>query len=1136
MPIQRLLVANRGEIAVRIMRAAAEQGIHTVAIHPADDEASLHTRMASQTRLLTGTGVMAYLDAEQVVQIALDAGCDAVHPGYGFLAENSEFARKCQEAGLTFVGPTPEQLEVFGDKVRARMLAAEVGVPVLAGTEAPTTLEDAASFMTAFSGAPVIIKALAGGGGRGMRVVRAAEELPDLLKRAQAEAKAAFGNGDVYLERLIQAPRHIEVQVVGDGRGGLVHLGERDCSIQRRHQKLVEIAPSPGLPEGLRDRITEAAVRLAAAVDYQNLGTFEFLVESRDLRDDSDFAFIEANPRLQVEHTVTEEVTGLDLVHLQLEIAGGASLTDLGLSQQSVPAPRGYAIQARVNMETMAEDGSVRPAGGTLSAFQSPSGRGIRTDSFGYSGYQTSPRFDSLLAKVIAYSRGDFRTAAARLYRALAEFRIEGVQTNLPFLQSILSHPAFLEASYSTEFIEAHLGDLVGTMAEHERVLFPVQAPPAVRRAGAQVDRTDPLAVLAHGAGGPTAASAGADDGAEASPADGPPGTIAVPSALQGTIVSLEVEVGAQVVAGRLLLVMEAMKMQHEVVALASGVIRGINVAVGDTIYPGQPLMFIEPAEVAATDSVAREEVDLDRIRPDLAEVDRRRGYTLDDARPDAIARRHGRGLRTARENIEDLCDPDTFVEYGGLAVPGGMGESIEHLAKRYPADGMITGIGAVNGQQFPAPDSRCVVMSYDYTVLAGTQGGLNHRKTDRLLEVAGEWGLPVVLFTEGGGGRAGGAGSSSASGFRVGGPLDVPTWRRLGALSGQVPLVGVNSGFSFAGNAALLGCCDVVIATANSSIGMGGPAMIEGGNLGVFRPDEVGPMSVQVPNGVVDIAVQDEVEAVEVAKRYLSYFQGSLSEWESADQRVLRNAVPENRLRVYDIRHVIETIADVGSYLELRPQFGKGMITALIRIEGRPVGVIANNPMHQSGAIESDGADKASRFMQLCDAFDLPILSLCDTPGIMVGPEAEKTALVRHSARMFVVGSNITVPLVSVILRKSYGLGAMTMMGATLKSTAYGVAWPTGEFGGMGLEGQVKLGNRAELAAIEDPEERRVRYDELVAAAYERGKALNAAVSFGIDDVIDPADTRSTVASIFGSLRWGNHRRTKKRRNVDTW
>ena len=364
--------------------------------------------------------------------------------------------------------------------------------------------------------------------------------------------------------------------------------------------------------------------------------------------------------------------------------------------------------------------------------------------------------------------------------------------------------------------------------------------------------------------------------------------------------------------------------------------------------------------------------------------------------------------------------------------------------------------------------------------MLAGTQGAVNHPKTDRMLELAGKWRRPVVFFTEGGGGRAGTGGrreggQATAEAPQIGGyrPLDTPTFATMAKLSGLVPLIGVTSGRCFAGNAVLLGCCDIIIATANSNIGLGGPAMIEGGGLGVFTPEEVGPMEVQVPNGVVDIAVEDEEEAVRAAQQYLSYFQGAIDEWECADQRLLRTLVPENRLRAYNLRAIIDTMADTGSVLELRPQFGIGMVTSLIRIEGRPIGVIANNATHLGGAVDSDGADKGARFMQLCDAFDIPILFLVDTPGMMVGPEVEKTALARHSARLFVTGANLTVPHFAIFIRKGYGLGAQAMVGGNTKEPFFAAAWPTGEFGGMGLEGQVKLGYRNELAAIEDPEER---------------------------------------------------------------
>jgi acetyl-CoA carboxylase carboxyltransferase component len=571
--------------------------------------------------------------------------------------------------------------------------------------------------------------------------------------------------------------------------------------------------------------------------------------------------------------------------------------------------------------------------------------------------------------------------------------------------------------------------------------------------------------------------------------------------------------------------------MEHVIAADVSGIVRRLAVAPGDAVFEGHELVFIEESDVPTFAAEESGSVDLDRIRPDLAEVHARHTIGLDASRPDAVARRRKTGQRTTRENVADLCDPDSFIEYGPLVLAAQRRRhSVEHLIERTPADGMIAGIGGVNGDLFGDTDARCVVLSYDYTVLAGTQGAQNHRKKDRLFEIAEKYRLPLVFFTEGGGGRPGDTDGLGGIG------LDCLAFHYFGRLSGLVPLVGINSGRCFAGNAALLGCCDVVIATRGSNIGMGGPAMIEGGGLGVFRPEEVGPLEVQRANGVVDIAVADEAEAVSTAKKYLAYFQGSIDGWECADQRLLRGIIPENRLRIYDVRQVVETLADTDSVLELRRDFGLGMLTALIRIEGRPVGVIANNPTHLAGAIDSDGADKAARFMQLCDAFDIPLLFLCDTPGIMVGPEIERTALVRHAARMFVTGSSVSVPIVTIILRKSYGLGAQAMAGGSFKAPLFTVSWPTGEFGGMGLEGAVKLGYRNELAAISDPEERRELYERMVARMYEHGKAVNVASVFEIDDVIDPMDSRHWIANTLRSVPPVPHREGKKRPCVDTW
>jgi acetyl/propionyl-CoA carboxylase alpha subunit/acetyl-CoA carboxylase carboxyltransferase component len=1116
---KRLLIANRGEIAIRIARAAADLGITTVAIYSEDDAGSSHTRFASDARPLRGRGPSAYLDAEQILMLAREIGCDTIHPGYGFLSENADFARRCAALDLRFVGPSPEHLELFGDKPKARALALRCDVPVLPGTFGPTSLPEAERFLASLGpqGA-IMLKAVAGGGGRGIRVVHQGEDLTSAYERSRSEARRASGRDELYVEQFIACVRHIEVQLIGDGRN-VTHLWERECTIQRQRQKLIEVAPSPVLSTIVREQILEAALRLARTIRYENLGTFEFLVSTEPGAEPS-FVFIEVNPRLQVEHTVTEAVTGVDLVETQLRIAAGASLEELGLHQTQVPPPRGYAIELRINLEVLNNDGSVNPTSGTLQIFEPPAGPGVRVDTFAYAGYSTNPSFDSLLAKLIVYAPTSYPAALRRAKRALSEFRLEGVRTNIPVLAALLARPEFADYRVFTTFVEQHAAALVEPAAH--AVFTPTSA---THHRPRNPDRDDPLALF-RAAGEPSVA-----------PSVSPRTPIApqerenlvpVCAPMQATVVALEVCEGDCVHTGQQIAVLEAMKMEHIIASQVAGVVRGIGVAPGDTVFDGHPLVFIEPVDVPQTDLRTLEAIDLDQIRSDLAETLERHAITQDERRPDAVARRRKTGQRTARENIADLCDQGSFIEYGGLLVAAQRHRrSPEELIQMSPADGLVTGIGSINGDRFDETRSRCMVMAYDFTVLAGTQGVAGHKKKDRLLAIAQQWRLPLVLFAEGGGGRPGDD--------WVGAGLDVLTFTKFAALSGLVPLIGIVSGRCFAGNAALLGCCDVIIATANTNIGMGGPAMIEGGGLGVFRPEEVGPMSVQVPNGVVDLAVLDEAEAVRLAKQYLSYFQGAVEHFSCADQRLLRRLIPENRLRVYDIRTVIATLADSGSVLELRPQFGIGMITALVRIEGRPMGLIANNPMHLGGAIDAEAADKAARFLQLCDGFDLPILSLCDTPGFMVGPEVEKSAQVRRVCRMFVAGASVTVPLFCVVLRKGYGLGSQAMIAGSFHASVFTVSWPTGEFGGMGLEGAVKLAYRKELTAVTDPKQRKALFEKMVAQSYQDGKALRIAGLLEIDDVIDPMETRRWIMRGLRSLPPIPVRTGKKRPCIDT-
>ena len=1103
--MKKLLIANRGEIAIRIARAAAELGIETVAVYPSDDGNSLHVKKTDGQTQLPGTGAAAYLDSQAILDAAKSTRCDAIHPGYGFLSENVDFAKLCEQSGVVFIGPTPMQLSLFGDKSSARQLAVNSQVPVVPGTNEKTSLEQALDFYQSLQNSTdsdnpsMLIKAIAGGGGRGMRQVHSLGDVSAEYARCASEAMSAFGESGLYVEALIEHAKHIEIQVIGDGKN-VTHLWDRECSVQRNHQKIVEIAPSPTLEPALRKQLIDAALSMAKRSGLKSLTTFEFLV---DLNAPGAFYFIEANPRLQVEHTVTEEVTNTDLVQAQIGIAMGKSIQQVGLALEP-DLPKGYAIQCRINMETLMEDGLFKPTGGRISVFEPPAGAGIRIDSFGYAGYATSPRYDSLLAKLVTYTAGnDFTVAARKAYRACSEFRIEGIATNLPFILNLLSGTDFESNTIYTRYVDDHLLELAKAGNHTARFI--------------QQEKTAAAAPLPK------------------VPTDIPSGTSGITAPLQGTIIEINIEKGDEVYQGQQLLIMDAMKMEHVISAPTSGIVESVLVMPNEAVSEDHLLMLIEEAEVTVKEETSATTYDIDHIRPDLAEAKERLAFGLDASRPEAVAKRHGTDHRTAEENLKDLLDPGTYIEYGSLTIAAQRRRrKVDDLMRNTARDGMITGIGSVNADYFagqmPEVNTQCVVMSYDYMVLAGTQGLQNHRKKDRMFELAKELRLPVVLIAEGGGGRPGDTDGAGIAG------LDCLAFQLYGDLSGLVPRIGITTGRCFAGNAALLGASDVIIATEDSNIGMGGPAMIEGGGLGVFTPDEVGPMEVQVPNGVVDIPVKDEAEAMQVAKKYLSYFQGRGAEWSCSDQRLLRAAIPENRLRIYNIRDVINLLADTDSVLELRAHFGLGMITALARIEGRPIGIIANNPEFLSGAIDSDGADKAARFLQLCDAFDIPILSLCDTPGIMVGPEIEKTALVRHAARMFVTGASITVPFFTIVLRKGYGLGAQAMAGGGFKASVFTVTWPTGEFGGMGLEGAVKLGYKKELEAIEDPEEREKSYEARVEQMYNRGKAVNYATAFELDEVIDPMDSRHWIVAGLKSAPKPAPRDGKKRPFIDTW
>ncbi|MEX0346912.1 MAG: carboxyl transferase domain-containing protein [Rhizobiaceae bacterium] len=612
---------------------------------------------------------------------------------------------------------------------------------------------------------------------------------------------------------------------------------------------------------------------------------------------------------------------------------------------------------------------------------------------------------------------------------------------------------------------------------------------------------------------------------------DTPNDIVTIRSNSAAIVSSVEVAAGKIVSADALLLTTELMKMRQEIRAEQAGRVLAIHVSEGDAIEEGAMLIELQPVAAEETDGAQSTATKSADIRADLQQTRIANDATLDEARADAVAKRHATGMRTARENIDDLVDEDSFIEYGGLATAAQRRKfSDEELTAKSPADGIVTGIGTINAGMFGKEGSSCAILAVDYTVMAGTQGYFHHKKIDRLLDVVHENPIPTIIFAEGGGGRP-----NDVDAFDISfSGLDVPSFYRFAQLSGKAPLIAVVAGRCFAGNAAFPAVADVIIATKNANLGMGGPAMIEGGGLGTYTPEEIGPSDVQSANGVIDILVEDEADATAAAKTYLGYFQGSLKDWKAPEPDTCRRIVPEDRQLAYDMRKAIAAIADSDSILELRSGFGTGMITALVRVEGRPCGLVANNPMHLGGAIDPEAADKAARFLQLCDAHGLPVISLCDTPGFMVGPDIETRAQVRHIGRLFLAGAQLSVPLFTIVLRKGYGLGAQAMAGGSFHRPSFTVSWPSGEVGAMGLEGAVRLGARKELEAIADHEERETLFKKLVAKAYEKGRAINAARKVEFDAVIDPAETRKWLVA--GLNAAGQVKPSGGRRFVDAW
>ena len=1114
---KRVLIANRGEIAIRVARAASALGVESVSVYAPADALSLHTRVTTESRVLglseapSNDPVRAYLDIEGLIEAAKASRCDSVHPGYGFLSENAGFAKRCLEEGIAFIGPRPETLALFGDKTRARDLARSLGIPIIPGSpHALASAEDAIAVSKTI-GYPVMLKAAAGGGGRGMRAVASADEMAAAFARCESEALAAFGNGSVFVEKLLERPRHIEVQVLADSHGNIVHLYERDCSVQLRNQKVVEIAPAPGLEAGLRQRILKDAIRLARAAGYVNAGTVEFLVSPER----GEHFFIECNPRIQVEHTVTEQVTGIALVEAQFRIASGESLKALGIPDQAaVEAPRGYAVQARI----------VAGGAGVLTAYKEPTGPGVRVDSCGYLGYAPPPQFDPMFAKLICQSNSThtFASALDHTLRALDEFHIAGLPTNLRQLRAILSHPAVRAGDARTTLFSEHadLAAPTGAQASASGSLALLEQQTTALRGG--------KAALALSGSQPTSAGLAVPSGEEG-----------VESPMAGAVVELPVEAGAMVEAGADLMIISAMKMETAITAPCAGVVTAIRpTEIGANVGAGQIIATIAPAKRNGKAASPRRHGD-DTWAPLLADVQALQAIAhrrfAPDSKDPGVVRQRLRGKLTCRERIDLLLDAGSFREVGSLA---GFAD--------YDEDGRVAGFTPANhvGGWGKIAGRTAVVCADDFTSRGGHADGAIGGKAAHLDRLSLDLQCPSIRLLDGssGGGsiaamvpkqqKTGESSAQESSGTitagrpRVSGEGGSFLPGHLGSTMyvkqlAEVPVVNMLLGsvVGIGAAKAVLGHFSVMVRDI-AQLFVAGPPVVSHAMGYDITKEELGGWHIHCRNGSVDNLAESEEEATSMAKRFLSYLPSSVYEAppvlapapsDPIDRREeeLFTIIPRKRTMTFDMRRAIRLMADRGSFFELGPLWGTDQIVGLLRFNGYPMGVVASDCRHANGgALTADGCDKLKRHLDVCDLFHLPILNLIDNPGFAVGLEHEIAGTIRKGGEWMIAFAQVAVPIFTVIMRRSFGVAGNNF--ATPRSGAGArVVWPAADVGGIPPEGGIEAAYKRQLAEAADPKALRAEINARIESARGPIGPLNR---FQMEEMIDPRDTRRWV------------------------
>src|SRR5215469_13373513 len=1078
---KRVLIANRGEIAIRTARAAAALGIETVGVYSSADALALHTRITTESRMIDGSEspssdpVRAYLNIDALIALAKASRCDCIHPGYGFLSENAGFAQRCAEEGVTFIGPHSATLALFGDKTRARALARALGIAVISGSSGVVANPDEAAAVAQAVGYPVMIKAAAGGGGRGIRVVTAPDEMAAAFARCQSEAQAAFGDGSLFVEKQLGRPRHIEVQILADIHRNLIHLYERDCSVQLRNQKMLEVAPAPGIAPDLRQRILNDALRLAREANFVNVGTVEFLV----VPESDEHFFIECNPRIQVEHTITEQLMRFDLVEAQFRIAAGETLRVLGLlglpEQEEIEPPRGYAIQARV----------VASGGGTLTGYKEPTGPGVRVDSCGYLGYTPPPQFDPMFAKVICESNSTRSLASAvdRALRALDEFHIAGLPTNLLQLKRILSHPMLRAGDARTTFL-----------AEHPDLLSP---PGELIRTPASLTLLDQQAAKVRGGKSMQGLSGPAPETANLPVPNGQAG---VASPITGTVVELTVEAGATVDAGAALMVVSAMKMESVIASPCAGVVTAIRpTEISAVVAAGQIVATIAPAESADGLVTARQYGD-DTWAPMLAEVRAlsaiaHKRFEWDSTDP-GVVRQRQRGKLTCRERIDLLLDPGSFREVGSVA---GFTD--------YDANGRVSGFTPANhvGGWGKIANRLAVVCADDFTSRGGHADGAISAKAFYLDQLSVNLRCPSIRLLDGssGGGsvaamvpkqrKAGESNARESSGTIIAGRPRVASEggsflvSHLGSTAyaeqlAQVPVVNLLLGsvVGIGAAKAVLGHFAVMVREI-AQLFVAGPPVVSHAMGYDISKEELGGWQVHCRNGSVDNLAQSEEEAALMTKRFLAFLPSSVYETppvlapdrnDPIDRREeeLSTIIPRRRTLTFDMRRAIRLMADKNSFFEIGPHWGTDQITGFVRFNGYPMGVIASDSRHiNGGALTADGCDKLKRHLDLCDLFHLPVLNLIDNPGFAVGIEHETTGTIRKGGEWMVAFAQVSVPIFTVLMRRSFGVAGNNY--ATPRSAASArVAWPAADVGGIPPEGGIEAAYKRQLAEAEDP------------------------------------------------------------------